>query len=127
MILPSILLWRSKRKDRISREKTNGEEKFVKAELDADEPQRPDRRVRELPGDMAHELRSESNENEVWELPGDTAHELGGVRHVNGIVEIPGDFAYELRSDRDRNGVRKMLVGQNHENAIKGGTVTSHL
>lgn len=91
MILPSILLWRSKRKNRISKEKVSGGNKFAKAELDADEPQKSDYRMRELPGDMVHELKGETNDNVVWELSGDMAHESGVGRHGNRVEELPGD------------------------------------
>ena len=42
---------------------------MFKSELDANEPQRPDCRVRELPRDMAHELAAGRDGNWIWELP----------------------------------------------------------
>lgn len=54
--------------------------------MDAIGPQRLDHRARELPGDMAHELR--------------------GHRH-DGIAELSGGImAQELRDDRYGDGVR---------------------
>lgn len=80
----------------MSGEKASAGDQFAKAELDADEPQRPDCRVRELPGDMAHELSGERNENEVWELPGDMAHELRGETNENEVRDLPGDMTHVL-------------------------------
>lgn len=108
MTLNSILLWRSKRKDRSSKNKVSGGDQFAKAELDADGSQKPDCRMRELAGDMAHELRGETNDNEVWELPGDLAHELGIGRHENGVEELPGEMTYELGVSRHGNGVAEL-------------------
>ena len=100
MILPSIFLWRSRRKDRVSKHKAEStpDDQFAKAELDADESQQPDFRARELPGDMAHELTGNENGDEVWELPGDMAHELTGENRNGigvgiGIGELSGDMA----------------------------------
>lgn len=42
---------------------------FIKGELDANETQKPDRRVQELSGDMAHELEGDRDRNGGWELP----------------------------------------------------------
>ena len=53
----------------------------MKGELDANEPQRPDRRVWELPGNMAPELGGNRDGNYVWEL--------GGDRDGNGGCELP--------------------------------------
>lgn len=97
MILLSILLWRSKRKNRIFKKQANA---FAKTELDAEESQRPNRTVRELPGDMAHELGGEENDNEVWELPGDMTYELRGGENEIDRPELPGDMAYELEDHR---------------------------
>lgn len=106
LILPSILLWRSKRKNRRSRKKATStpDDRFAKAELDADESQRSDHRTRELPGDLAHELPGNSEEgNETWELPGDMAFELTGGGDAHEIEaktaarELPGDMTYDLK------------------------------
>lgn len=90
-----MFFWRRKRRNRISKEHASARNhQFAKTELDANESQRPDGRVRELSGDMAaHELGGEKrdNNNVMWELPGNMKmtheHELegggggGGGRH----------------------------------------------
>lgn len=126
MMIPSFLLWRSKRKNRFSKEKASVQDQITKAEMDADESQRPDYRARELSGDMAHELRGEKDANnrwellgdeahelrgeddanEMWELPGDEAHELRGEHHVHDGCELPGDTAHKVSSSGGRNGIR---------------------
>ena len=119
MILPSIFLWRSKRKNRISRkkEKKSEENIFAKAEMDANEPQMPDYRMREMPGDMAHELSGDSDQNEMWELPGDmVCHELEIDRHGNEAEELPGDMAHhELEIDRHGNEAEELPGDMIHE------------
>lgn len=94
MILPSILLWRRKRLDRISRKRASTRSQFAKTELKAHEPQKPDFRTQELSKDIAHELRGGNNQNPIWELPGDMAHELRGDRDGDGDWELPGDMAF---------------------------------
>ena len=131
MILPSVLLWRIKRKHRISQTKktaSQSDDQFTKAELDAEESQRSDLRRRELPGDLAHELAGDREEgNETWDQespaapppppptwpypPPNLVHELTGDRDAHeaeadtaGLGELPGDMAYNLRGgNRDRD------------------------
>ena len=68
---------------------------LAKAELDAEDSQRPDHRVRELPGDMAHELSGREND-EVWESSSDMVHEVRGGQDRYDRPELLGDMAYEL-------------------------------
>lgn len=116
-----MLLWRSKRKNRISKKKTSEESQFAKAEMDADESQRPDYRMRELPKDMAHELRGETNDNELWKLAEDTIHEMRIENwQGNGVEELPKDITYEMSGGRDGNGVEELPGNMAHELGIGG-------
>lgn len=101
MTFSFILLWRSKRKIRISKTKSANisDDQFAKAELDAEESQKSDHRPRELPGDMAHELAEDSGCGETWELPeNNIVHELAKNTTKNAACELPGDSAHELTS-----------------------------
>lgn len=117
MILLSILLWRSKRRHRISKKKPASirDNQFAKAELDAVDTQRPDQRARELSGDMAHELAGGSERNEIWELPENTVQELADHKDTYEdearLGELSKDIAYELSGgNSDKTEVRDRLA-----------------
>lgn len=81
------------RKKRISKQKTKDKQNpFGKSELDANEPQKPDLRVWELPGDMAHELEGDrdrnGNENGIWELEGDSDRDRDRDRNNESGVGV---------------------------------------
>lgn len=78
--------------------------------------------MRELPGDMAHELRGREIDNEVWELSGDMIHELRSGEIEIDWLELPGDMAPELGDHRQHgngngkgNGVEGLSNDMAHE------------